>query len=311
MDTNDTAAITQSLLYDISAQGVAHITINRPKIRNAFDQHLIAEMTEAFQQSENDQRVRLILLSSNGPHFSAGADLNWMKSMVNASHEENLKDAEKLEKLMSTINYCSKPVVTKVKGAVYGGGVGLVACSDIVLAEETSSFALSEVKLGLSPATIAPFVIDAIGSRAARHLFLTGEVFDASKALRIGLVGEVLPSEKLDAAVEMIITKLLNNGPRALISTKALIEQVHNQPRGQALTDYTCKLIAELRTSDEGQEGLSAFLNKRKPSWSTTSNSSLHSSKTDATTPSTDATTPSTNATTPSTNATTPSTKAE
>lgn len=272
-DVSTTANISttnKALIYEVSAEGVAHITLNKPQIRNAFDHYLIEDLTHAFKQAESDPTVVLILLSSSSAHFSAGADLNWMKSMVDANYDENLQDAHKLETLMSTINFCVKPVITKVRGAVYGGGVGLIACSDIVLADETSSFALSEVKLGLTPATIAPFVIDAIGSRAARRLFLTGEVFNAEHALNLGLVSEVLPPDLLDKATLGVISKLLNNGPIALTKTKALIEHVKNQPRDQALTNYTCELIAELRVSGEGQEGLSAFLEKRKPTWSKT-----------------------------------------
>ena len=293
MNSDQTITTDDALIYTVTSDGVAHITLNKPKIRNAFDNHIIERITDSFKQAEQDPVVALILLSSNGSHFSAGADLNWMKSMVNASYEENLLDAQKLAKLMSTINHCAKPVVTKVRGAAYGGGVGLIACSDIVLAEQTSSYALSEAKLGLSPATIAPFVIDAIGARAARRLFLTGEVFNAEKALNLGLVSEVVAPELLDEAVDTVILKLLNNGPKALCKTKLLIEEINTQPRGERLTDYTCRLIAELRVSDEGQEGLSAFLEKRKPNWSSRS---APATSTDASQPSTSATSPSTKA---------------
>lgn len=289
------------LIYNVSSDGVAHITLNKPHIRNAFDSHLIEALTNTFESAGKDSNVLVILLSSSSENFSAGADLNWMKSMVNASYEENLYDAQKLELLMSTINTCTKPVVTKVCGAVYGGGVGLLACSDIVIAETNASFALSEVKLGLSPATIAPFVIDAIGARAARRLFLTGEVFTANHALTLGLVSEVVPSERLDKTIAGVIAKLLANGPKALTITKALITEVKENPRGQTLTDYTCKLIAKLRVSDEGQEGLSAFLEKRKPAWSAVSKVA----------PSTSTTTPSISKTTPSASKTTPSDKAD
>lgn len=289
MKTDDTAYTENALIYEVSGEGVAYITLNKPHIRNAFDKYLIESLTHAFNKAEIDPQVSLILLSSSSDNFSAGADLNWMKSMINASYDENLQDAQKLEKLMSTINYCTKPVVTKVRGAVYGGGVGLIACSDIVLAEENSSFALSEVKLGLSPATIAPFVIDAIGARAARRLFLTGEVFSAQRALDLGLLSEVVPSALLDQATTKIVSKLLNNGPTALTKTKALIDHIHSHPRDQALTDYTCELIAELRVTDEGQEGLSAFLEKRKPDWSSKPSDAIPSSSTTATTPSTKA----------------------
>ena len=267
MSSKTTAPTDNALIYDVYDNGVAQIKLNRPKLRNAFDDNLIKSLTEAFIDADNDTSVSLILLCSNGKHFSAGADLNWMKSMVNASYDENLLDAHRLAKLMSTINACSKPVVARVQGAAYGGAIGLIACSDIVIAEEGASFALSEVKLGLSPATISPYVIDAIGARAARRLFLTGEVFDANKAFSIGLISEVALSEQLIETTDSIISSLLKNGPTAIASTKALIEKVSKHENNAQLTNYTCELIAALRVSEEGQEGLSAFLEKRPPKW--------------------------------------------
>ncbi len=259
-----------ALLYNVNSCGVAEITLNRPEIRNAFDDKLISQLTDRFKQAESTPEVRVILLNATGKHFSAGADLNWMKGMVNASIEENLADAKRLAQLMFTINHNKKPVVTRVQGAAFGGAIGLIACSDIIIADKDSKYALSEVKLGLSPATISPYVIDAIGQRRARHLFLTGEVFDAEKAMEIGLVSEIVPTTSLNDRTEQIIALLLTNGPIALTKTKSLIEHVAKSVRDQQLTDYTCQLIADLRVSEEGQEGLSAFFEKRPPQWSVT-----------------------------------------
>ena len=261
MTTNDT------LIYSEKPNGVAEITLNRPEIRNAFDNTLIQKLISAFKQAESSPSVKMILLKANGKHFSAGGDLNWMRSMVKASYEENYDDAQQLALMLSTINYHSKPVIAKVQGAAFGGAIGLIACADIVIADENSKFALSEVKLGLIPATISPYVIDAIGARAARRLFLTGEVFSSEKALSIGLISEVTETDELDNAINNIISSLLKNGPIALSRTKELIHRVNSEARDSSLINYTCELIAELRVSEEGQEGLSAFLEKRAPSW--------------------------------------------
>jgi len=261
MTTNNT------LIYSEKPNGVAEITLNRPEIRNAFDSQLIQKLISTFKKAESSPSVRIILLKANGKHFSAGADLNWMRGMAQASYEENYEDAKQLALLMSTINFIAKPVIAKVHGASFGGAIGLIACSDIVIADEAAKFSLSEVKLGLSPATISPYVIDAIGARSARRLFLTGEVFDSEKALNLGLISEAIKTDKLDDEVNKIIGSLLKNGPIALTKTKELIHRVDSETRDSLLIDYTCELIAELRVSEEGQEGLSAFLEKRAPSW--------------------------------------------
>ncbi|UZE94466.1 enoyl-CoA hydratase-related protein [Alkalimarinus alittae] len=281
MNTHHTTAAETTLIYEVTSNGVARITLNRPEVRNAFDSQLILNLTAAFNHADQSSEVKVILLSSSGDHFSAGADLNWMKSMANASYDENLADARQLEKLMSTINQCCKPVVTKVRGSVFGGGIGLLSCSDIVIAENESRFALSEVKLGLSPATIAPFVIDAIGARPARRLFLTGEVFNAEKALSLGLISEIVDPDSINEVTNNIISMLLKNAPNALTQSKRLISKVSNSVKGQALTDYTCELIAALRVSEEGQEGLTAFLEKRSPVWPEQTNNDTPPSKAD------------------------------
>jgi len=275
MTTNDT------LIYTEKSNGVAEITLNRPEIRNAFDSDLIQKLISTFKQAESSPSVRIILLKANGKHFSAGADLNWMRSMAQASYEENYEDAKQLALMLSTINYISKPVIAKVHGAAFGGAIGLIACADIVIADEDTKFSLSEVKLGLSPATISPYVIDAIGARAARRLFLTGEVFSSDKALILGLISEATKTDKLDDEVNKVISSLLNNGPIALTKTKELIHHInletkgYSETRDDSLVDYTCELIAELRVSEEGQEGLSAFLEKRAPSWTLTTEAKL------------------------------------
>ena len=189
--------------------------------------------------------------------------------MAKASHEENYEDAKQLALMLSTINYITKPVIAKVHGAVFGGAIGLIACSDIVIASNDTKFSLSEVKLGLCPATISPYVIDAIGARAARRLFITGEIFNSDKALSLGLVSELTSVDKLDESVNNIINLTLKNGPIALTKTKELIHHITAETR-DSLVDYTCELIAELRVSEEGQEGLSAFLEKRTPNWTGT-----------------------------------------
>ena len=258
-------------MYTEKKSGVAEITLNRPEIRNAFDSDLIQKLISAFEQAELSPTVRVILLQANGKHFSAGADLNWMRGMAKASYKENYEDAQQLARMLSTINYISKPVIAKVQGAAFGGAIGLIACSDIVIASDDAKFSLSEVKLGLCPATISPYVIDAIGARAARRLFITGEVFNADKALSLELISEKTAIKNLDDKVTDIINTILKNGPIALKKSKELIHHISSKTKNSTLNsplvDYTCELIAELRVSEEGQEGLNAFLEKRTPNW--------------------------------------------
>ena len=232
------------------------VTLARPDRRNAFDAALIAELAEAFA-AVGDARV--VVLVGDGESFSAGADVEWMRASVELSYEENVADARRLRKMLEAIDGCPAPVVARVHGHALGGGCGLVACSDIAIAETETAFAFSEVKLGIIPAVISPFVLAKIGPSAARRYFLTGERFDAETALRIGLVHEV--ASDLDAAVERVVAELLSAGPEATRAAKRL---VHERPEPLA----TERRIAERRTSDEGQEGLRAFLERRKPDWS-------------------------------------------
>ena len=232
------------------------VTLARPERRNAFDAELIGELTGAFESV--GEAVRAVLLSGEGESFSAGADVDWMRSSVVLSYEENVADARRLRKMLETIDSCPAPVVARVHGHALGGGCGLVACSDIVVAAPDTQFAFSEVKLGIIPAVISPFALAKIGPSAARRYFLTGERFDAETALRIGLVHEV--TDDLDAALDRILGELLSAGPLAARWAKRLVRERPDGPE-------TARWIAERRTSEEGQEGLRAFLEKRKPSW--------------------------------------------
>lgn len=249
------------------ANGVATVRLNRPEKHNAFDDRLIAELTDAFHRVGGNKTVRVVALESTGPSFSAGADLGWMKRMAGQGREENERDAEALAALMSAIDRCPKPVLAVVQGAAFGGGVGLVACCDIAIAATEASFCLSEVRLGLIPAVISPYVAAAIGPRACRRYFLTAERFDAATARRLGLVQEVVPQTELAAARDRMIEHLLKGGPSAQRAAKNLIARVAGAPIDAALMADTARRIAEARASDEGKEGLAAFLEKRKPNW--------------------------------------------
>lgn len=253
----------------IDARGVARVELNRPDKHNAFNAEIIAALTNALQSLDRDAKVRVVVLTGAGKSFSAGADLNWMKSMANYSEAENLEDSLKLAELMQVLDNLRKPTIARVNGHVFGGGVGLVACCDIAISVEGAKFALSEVKLGLVPAVISPYVIAAIGERHARRFFLTAEAMVAPVAQSIGLVHEVVPDGELDAAVEKEINLLLQGGPEAQAAAKHLVRQVcHHDDNAEAhLKKSTAELIAQIRVSDEGQEGLSAFLEKRKPRW--------------------------------------------
>ncbi|TVQ68948.1 MAG: gamma-carboxygeranoyl-CoA hydratase [Oceanospirillales bacterium] len=262
---------TESVSLRYLNEGVAELVLNRPDKHNAFDDGMIAALIEKLDEADQNPRLRMLLLRSEGKHFSAGADLNWMKRMANNSHAENLTDAGQLALLMNKLNHFSKPVIGLVQGAAYGGAVGLAACCDLVIASKDARFCLSEVKIGLIPAVISPYVIRAIGERQARRYFLTAEVFDAETALGFGLVHQVVESSAdLAAAAQAFIATLNQNSPQAMQAAKSLIFAVSHLPINQAVIDETTQRIADIRVSDEGQEGLSAFLNKRRPNWSST-----------------------------------------
>jgi methylglutaconyl-CoA hydratase len=252
----------------ISREGkTATVTLNRPEVRNAFNETTIAEITQAFRELGADAELRAIVLAANGPAFCAGADLNWMKKMAGYTHAENHADALQLAQMLRTIYLCPKPVVAKVQGDCYAGGMGLVAACDIIVAVEEANFCLSEVKLGLIPATISPYVIKAMGENASRRYFLTAERFGAAEALRIGFAHEVVAADALDAKVAEIVKALVNNSPNAVRQAKVLVREVVGQTVNDALLADTAERIAHIRASEQGREGVASFLEKRKPSW--------------------------------------------
>lgn len=256
------------VLLSVSDAGIAELTLNRPEVHNAFDDDIIEQMIGRLEEVEANADVRVLILRSNGKNFSAGADLAWMKRMAKNTHQENLEDAGRLAKLMELLNDLSKPTIGLVQGAAYGGAVGLAACCDIVIASEDASFCLSEVKIGLIPAVISPYVVRAIGERQSRRYFLTAEPFNAVTAEEFGLVHEVVPSPSLfDDACQRFTKQLSKNSPQGMKAAKDLIFAVSNKVINQTVIDDTANRIADIRVSDEGQEGLGAFLEKRKPNW--------------------------------------------
>jgi methylglutaconyl-CoA hydratase len=246
---------------------VATVTLNRPEVRNAFNEATIAELALAFDELGRDEDVRAIVLAANGPAFCAGGDLNWMKAMAAYSLEENHADATRLADMLRTIYLCPKPVVARVQGDCYAGGMGLVAACDVVVAADTANFCLSEARLGLTPATISPYVVKAMGEQAARRYFLTAERFTAAEAHRIGLVHELVALDALDASVAAVVKALVSNSPNAVGEAKRLVRDMAGRPIDDALVADTANRIAAIRASGEGREGVAAFLEKRKPSW--------------------------------------------
>src|SRR3954469_8310737 len=247
--------------------GVARISLNRPEVRNAFDDALIAALAKSFAELDADSSVRVVVLAGNGPAFCAGADLNWMKRMAGYSYDENLRDARGLADMLSTLARMDKPTIARVHGPAFAGGTGLVAACDIAVGAPEAKFCFSEAKLGLSPATISPYVLRAIGPRAASRYFLTAEVFDAAEALRIGLLSAVVPAAELDAFIGQLAEHLLAGGGGAHARIKDLVRDVAGRPIDDALKADTARRIAEIRASPEGKEGVASFLEKRKPSW--------------------------------------------
>jgi methylglutaconyl-CoA hydratase len=246
---------------------VATVTLNRPDVRNAFNSATIAELALAFDELGRDEDVRAIVLAANGAAFCAGGDLNWMKEMAGYSESENLADATRLADMLRTIYLCPKPVVARVHGDCYAGGMGLVAACDIVVASDAAHFCLSEVKLGLIPATIAPYVIKAMGEQAARRYFLTAERFTATEAHRLGFVHELASADTLEASVAAIVKALVSNSPHAVGQAKVLVRDVAGKTIDNALLADTANRIAAIRASLEGREGVASFLEKRKPNW--------------------------------------------
>jgi methylglutaconyl-CoA hydratase len=245
--------------------GVARITLDRPEVRNAFDDALIGRLHESFVSLDEDDSVRAVVLAGNGPAFCAGADLNWMKRMAGYGYEENIADARALAEMLAALDRMGKPTIARVHGPAFAGGTGLVAACDIAVGAPEAKFCFSEAKLGLSPATISPYVVRAIGERAARRYFLTAEVFDAEEALRIGMLS--ILTDRLDEAIERLLGYLLAGGSQAIARIKDLIRAVTSAPLDEAMIADTARRIAEIRVSTEGREGIAAFLEKRKPSW--------------------------------------------
>jgi len=259
--------MSQDLIETVTDR-VAMLTLNRPERHNAFDDALIAELSAAIDQMAADPAVRVLVISSSGKSFCAGADLNWMKRAAGYSNEESLRDARALAEMLRKLAQCPKPTIARVQGPAYGGGVGLVACCDVAIATFDAEFSLTEVRLGLIPAVISPHVIAAIGERYARRYMLTAERFSAAEAYRIGLLHEMVSDDTaLDEALGEIIDALRKNGPRALAECKQLITAVAWKPLSPAVLEDTAQRITRLRASEEGREGMSAFLEKRKPGW--------------------------------------------
>lgn len=261
--------MSAQLLQSVGPDGVLTLTLNRPDVHNAFGDELVGTLSDILERTDDDPAIRAIVLTGAGASFSAGADMNWMRGMIAASAEENEQDALRLARMLRRLNYHGKPTIARVNGPAIGGGVGLVACCDITIASEAARFGLSEVRLGLVPAVISPYVFRRIGERNARRYFLTGERFDAVRAREIGLVQDVVPAGDLDAAVRARIDELLRGGPQAVRHSKKLVFSAANidATRQRQADQDNARLIARLRVSEEGQEGLAAFLDKRAPAW--------------------------------------------
>lgn len=249
------------------SEGVATITLSRPDVRNAFNDEVIAEVKNAFLSVAQDASVRCVVLAAEGPAFCAGADLNWMRRMADYSRDENLADAGELAAMLRAIYECPQPTIARVQGDVYAGGMGLVAACDMAVSVDTAHYCLSEVKLGLIPATISPYVIRAMGARAAHRYFLTAERFGAVEAHRIGLVHEVVAADALDAQVAVLTQALVSASPHAVRACKKLVQDVAERDITDALVRHTVEGIADIRASAEGKEGVQSFLQKRKPQW--------------------------------------------
>ena len=258
--------MTQALSVAVHDR-VARITLTRPEVRNAFNDEVIAQLTTAFESVGARDDVRAVVLAAEGPAFCAGADLNWMRRMADYTRDENIADAGQLAAMLQAIYHCPKPTVARVQGDVFAGGMGLVAACDMAVSVDTATYCLSEVKLGLIPATISPYVIRAMGARAAHRYFLTAERFSAAEAHRIGFVHEVVNADALDAAVDALTHALCSAGPAAVRACKRLVQDVAEREINAALIAQTVAGIADIRASAEGREGVQSFLQKRKPNW--------------------------------------------
>jgi len=256
------------MIIQSQSKGIATVTLARPDVKNAFNDQMIEALIEAFERIAKDETTRVVILSSEGDCFCAGADLKWMKSMADYSFEQNQQDSARLARLFEVMYTLPIPIIAQVQGAAFGGGVGLVACCDIVVASPLAKFCLSEVKLGLVPATISPYIVAAMGARQAKRWALTAELIDSIRAQSIGLIHEIVQRDDLSTYVQNLARKITHNGPSAVRTTKRLIEYVNENDTDQYLIDDTTQIIAKVRISDEGQEGMRAFFDQRKPAWS-------------------------------------------
>jgi len=243
------------------------VWLNRPDVRNAFNETVIAELTQVFQDIARNDQLRVVVLAAHGKAFCAGADLNWMQAMSAYSWDQNRADAQQLADMLWTLDQCPVPIVGRVQGDCYAGGMGLASVCDVLVAVDTMQFCLSEARLGLMPATISPYVLRAMGVQASRRYFVSAERFTAQQAFSMGMVHEVCTAEKLDAVVAQHVSQLMANGPQAVRLCKQLVRDVAHQPNTNTLRDETAKRIADIRASAEGKEGLQSFLNKRPPNW--------------------------------------------
>jgi len=259
--------MAELITYQKDPQGVITITLNRADKHNAFNEQMIAQLTDAFIKAHRDNTARVVVLTASGNTFCAGADLKWMKKMVNYDYETNHKDAMQLAQMLHHLYTLNKPTIARVNGAAFGGGIGLIACCDVAVGSKLSKFCLSEVLLGLTPATIGPYVIKAIGARNAKRYMQSAEVFSAKQARRIGLLSENVCEEELDSTVSTFVQKFRAASPQALTMTKQLIDMCDSQFIDETLMQKTAATIATIRVSEEGQEGLNAFFSKRKANW--------------------------------------------
>lgn len=256
-----------ALIQELDERGVLRLTMNRPAVHNAFDDEQIVRLTEALNAAGKNEKVRLVILGSTGKSFCAGGDLNYMRRMGTLNYEENLADAGRLATLLHTLNFLPRPTIARAQGAAFGGGVGLISCCDMAIGTPYLKMALSEVRLGIAPATIAPYVVRAIGERQSRRLFLTGEIIRADRAKEIGFISDIAEADELDNAIENVIASILQNGPQAVRGAKQAIFNVTDAKVEDEMIAKTVKMIADMRDSEEGREGMSAFLEKRKASW--------------------------------------------
>ncbi|QPG04515.1 enoyl-CoA hydratase/isomerase family protein [Salinimonas marina] len=262
-----TSSTSSTVLYDVDARGVATVTLNNPQKHNAFDDAMIETLTGYFKQAGADDKVRALVLQAEGKSFSAGANLQWMQRMADYSQAQNEKDAMALATMLQTLYSLPKTTIARIQGAAFGGAVGLIACCDIAIGSRLSKFCLSEVRIGLIPATIAPYVVEAMGARVCRRYFQTAEVFSSRRARRLGLLSEAVTEDELDSTIEDVITQILKNGPQAVGQAKTLVEYVAGVPIDESLMKKTSEWIAKVRVSDEGQQGLKAFLQKEPAPW--------------------------------------------